>query len=277
VAIGLAGLLYAWAMIAARRRGRPWPVRHAVAFYVLGLGSYAWISCGFLGVYSSTLRWAFTTRIAALLMVVPVLVSLGRPAALARSAMTEQGAARLQKLFDSWPMRLTGNAVFEPVMTFALFMLFLTPIAAVVRLNPSWQAVVTCVIPAMGLLMVLPIIENTTAHTNLFVTFEFVLAFVALVLDAIPGVLIRINETVLDHAPPLTGLMPAWFPSALRDQQLSGDILWFLAEIIDVPVLILLLIRWNRIDRRDARQMDELSDEEMEALTQAHLHNRRIP
>jgi hypothetical protein len=37
------------------------------------------VSFGFLGTWSTELRWAFTTRIALLLFVVPMLVTFGRP------------------------------------------------------------------------------------------------------------------------------------------------------------------------------------------------------
>jgi cytochrome c oxidase assembly factor CtaG len=70
------------------------------------------------------------------------------------------------------------------------------------------------------------------------------------------------------------GSLPAWFPSSYHDQHLSGDLLWFIAEIADLPVLIVLFMRWQRTDRAEAKKLDELSDEEMEALTQAHLRAR---
>lgn len=64
-------------------------------------------------------------------------------------------------------------------------------------------------------------------------------------------------------------------PSPLRDQQLSGDLLWFIAEIADIPVLVLLFVRWARVDRGEARGFDQLSDEEMAELTRQHLRGRR--
>ncbi|MCU1421320.1 MAG: cytochrome oxidase assembly protein, partial [Microbacteriaceae bacterium] len=40
------------------------------------------------------------------------------------------------------------------------------------------------------------------------------------------------------------------------------------------PILILLFIRWTRVDRKEARSLDDLSDEEMDALTREHLRRR---
>jgi putative membrane protein len=274
VALGtivLAFLLYTAGIVAARRRGGHWPLHRALSFYLLGLGSYAWVSFGFLGAYSTDLRWAFTTRIALLLLVVPALMSLGRPVLLAQAALSDRAVGRLDRFLDSRLIRFTGNAVFEPLFSLGVFLVFLTPFSGLVRGSNYGQWAVTVLIPAIGLLTIIPIFENTTRHTSFFVMVEFVLAFAAFVFDPIPGILLRINETVLDQVASPVGMVAHWFPNALRDQQLSGDILWFLAEILDVPVLIILIIRWNRIDRTEAKSLDDLSDAEMEALTRAHL------
>jgi cytochrome c oxidase assembly factor CtaG len=123
--------------------------------------------------------------------------------------------------------------------------------------------------------MVLPITELSGGRASFFIMVEFIFVFVELVADAIPGILLRLNGAVLDHVPAAVGLLPAWFPSRLRDQQLSGDLLWFIAEVADIPVLILLFIRWSRIDHKEQNQFDELSDEEVDALTREHLRSPR--
>ncbi|CAN5259965.1 hypothetical protein BH11ACT4_BH11ACT4_13650 [soil metagenome] len=271
VAILAAAGLYAWGLVRLRGRGIRWPLRRALAFYGLGLGSYAWVSFGFLGAYSTDLRWAFTTRVALLLLVVPALVALGRPLVLARAAMSERGVLRLDGFLRSRPLRIMGNAVFEPLFSLALFLAFLTPLAGLVRTNPDAQWVISLVIPVIGLLTILPIFENTARHTSFFVMVEFVLAFAAFLFDSIPGIVLRLSESVLDGIPAPIGMTAAWFPGPLRDQQLSGDLLWFLAELLDIPILIVLIIRWNRIDRREAKSLDDLSDEEMAVLTREHL------
>jgi putative membrane protein len=51
--------------------------------------------------------------------------------------------------------------------------------------------------------------------------------------------------------------------------------LWFIAEVVDVPVLVILLVRWMRSDRKEAKSFDDLSDEEYDAMTQAHLRGER--
>ncbi|MHB1172617.1 MAG: cytochrome c oxidase assembly protein [Lacisediminihabitans sp.] len=274
VAIVAAALLYGIGTLSLARRGERWPLLPALGFYLLGLGSFAVVAFGFLGTYSTDLRWAFTTKIALLLFAVPALISLGKPVTLAKRVLSGLPLRVMDAVLGSWPVRLVGNAVFAPLFALAAFSVFLTPLAGSLRESPLAQAALTILVPLVGLLMVLPIIEHTTQRTGFFITVEFLLVFMELVIDAIPGILLRLNNAILDQVPPVLGALPAWFPSRYHDQHLAGDFLWFIAEIADVPVLILLFIRWSRIDRKEAKQLDELSDEEMDALTREHLRSR---
>ena len=275
IVIAIAAILYGSGIATLARRGEHWPLLPTLGFYVLGLGSLAVVNLGFLGVYSTELRWAFTTRIALLLFAVPGLIAAGLPITLARRALSGLPLRVMDAILGSWPARLFGNAVFAPLFALAAFMVFLTPLAGVVRQSSAGEAIISIAVPVIGLLMVLPIIEHTTQSSSFIITVEFMLVFVELVIDAIPGILLRLNDSILDHVGPVLGQLPAWFPSSYHDQHLSGDFLWFIAEIADLPVLIVLFIRWQRTDRREAKKLDELSDEEMEALTREHLRMPR--
>lgn len=268
------GGLYLAGVVRLRRRGHRWPLRLTLAFLLLGLGSYAVVSFGFLGTYSPSLRWAFTTRIALLLFVVPALLTLGRPVSLARAALSARPRAVLDRALRSWPARMLGNAIVAPLFACAVFVVFFTPLAAVLRTQPVPEGVLSVFVPLLGLGMVLPMATHVVARTGLFLVAEFLLAFVELVLDAIPGILLRLNDAVLDGAPALAGSWPSWFPNSVHDQHLSGDLLWFIAEVVDVPILVILMMRWIRSDRRESQRLDELSDEQMAELTAEHLRGR---
>jgi putative membrane protein len=269
-----AAALYLAGVARLRRHGHRWPRRLTLGFLLLGLGSYAIVSFGFLGAESTELRWAFTTRIALLLFVVPALVSTGRPIALARAALNTTGRLRTERVLRSWPVRLFGNAIFAPIFGCAVFLIFLTPLAAILRDSPWSEWSISVVTPLAGLLLVLPIAAHSIIRTGFFVTVEFLLAFVELLLDAVPGLVLRLNNGILDHAPAIVGRLPFWFPNALHDQHLSGDFLWFIAEVADVPILVLLFVRWMRLDRREGKRMDDLSDEAIAELNRAHLERR---
>jgi putative membrane protein len=267
-------VLYTWGLIRLHRRGEKWPFWPAFMFYVLGIGSFIAVNLGFLGTYSQDLRWAFSTRTALLLFVVPAFLALGRPVRMARLVLSVKGVARLDRGLESRPMKVLGNAVVEPLITVVIFSIFLTPIAGFLRASVYGQAAITILIPTLGLLLVLPLIEYSTHRTAFFVTVEFLLAFAELIIDAVPGIALRLASSVVDGLGAVAGSHPAWWPSPLRDQQLSGDLLWFIAELADIPVLIILFVRWSHVDKREAKSFDDLTDEEMDALTQEHLKQR---
>jgi len=277
-AIAIAGALYLAGVIRAGRRGIHWPVRFTLAFFFLGLGSFAVVEFGFLGASSHDLRWAFTTRIALLLFVIPACVSAGRPLGLLRESMGDSGVARLERALHTRAIKLFGNAIFATIFSALVFCLFLTPAAWVLRGTPLLSALLGIVVPLLGLVMVLPIVENAAGRTSLFITVEFLLAFVELVIDAVPGIVLRLNDAILDHAPVIAAPVAAaasWWPNPVHDQHLAGDLLWFIAEIADVPILVLLFVRWSHSEKREEKKFDDLTDEQLDELMRQHLANPR--
>ena len=271
----IAGTLYGLGLRAAAAKGGSWPLWRTIAFYLLGLGSFLLLTCGFTGVYSAGLRWAFTVKITLLLFVVPLLIGLGKPIGLARAALSERGAGRLDSVLRHRLVRFVSNSLVAPLLGLALFSTFLTPAFYVLRANPLAEALLTVVIPLLGLLMALPIIEEADFHrSSAFITLEFVFVFIELLVDAVPGILLRLNGQVLDL---MTARQagPGWFPDALRDQQLAGDALWFICEAVDLPLIILMFMRFSRTDKREARSFDDLTDSELEALNAEHLRRGR--
>lgn len=275
-AILVALALYITGLVTAARRGIHWPPLRTLAFVILGLGSFGVIQFGFLGTYSHDLRFAFTTRIALLLFVVPGLVALGKPVDLARAALTGPRLDLLEAFFRSKFMKVVGSAIFSPLFALVAFCIFLTPLAFGLRASGAAETVTTLFVPLIGLLMILPVFDSSLNHTSFYITVEFMLAFVELILDAIPAIVLRITPHVLDQGHSIATTILPWFPSQIRDQQLSGDLLWLIAEVADIPVLIFLFVRWNRTDKKEARAIDELSDEEMDRLTQEHLRGQRL-
>lgn len=272
--LAAAAILYALGVRRLARRGTPWPRRRTAAFFALGLGSYGAIELGFLGTWSGGLRWAFVARIALLLLAVPGLIALGRPLDLLRANLGTHRRRRLDAVLDGRVFRILGNAMFATLFAAAVFCVFLTPLAGALRTTPALGEGVGVVTLTVGLVLVMPMMSLTGVHTTTFLAIEFLLAFVELVIDSIPGILLRLNDAVLDGAASVAS-GAAWWPNPLHDQHLAGDLLWFIAEIADVPILILLLVRWRRRDRAEAASFDALTDEEHDALVQAHLRGVR--
>ncbi|NYE94870.1 cytochrome c oxidase assembly factor CtaG [Psychromicrobium silvestre] len=261
-------VLYGWGVL--RQRGN-WPWSRTAMFFVLGLGSYLWVSCGFLGSYSGALRWAFAIKLALLLFVVPLLLALGKPLSLLRASIPAGGFRDGLARIGRRPLAFFANAFVAPLLALLLFSAMLTPMAGVARLNWPLDEALTVAIPLLGLLLVLPITEAGARAVNALIVLELLFAFIELLLDAVPGVFLRLSGSVLDGAGTVAGAHPGWFPNPLRDQQLAGDWLWFIAEAADLPLLILMFMRFSKMDKRERADLDELSDEEMEALSAEHL------
>lgn len=269
------GVLYGLGLKAAAAKQHSWPLWRTVAFYVLGLGSLAVLTCGFPGVYSAQLRWAFALKITLMLFVVPLLIGLGKPISLARAALQEQGISRLDGVLSNRMVRFVSNSMAAPLLGLALFSTFLTPAFYTLRTNPLAEALLTLGIPSLGMLMALPIIEEADfRRSSAFITLEFVFVFIELLIDAVPGILLRLNGQVLDHVTTRQSAL-VWFPDALRDQQLAGDVLWFICEIVDLPLIILMFVRFSRSDKREARGFDDLTDEQLDELNAEHLRRAR--
>ena len=270
----VAGGLYTWGLARAAASGINWPAWRAAAFFLLGLGSYAFVNFGFLGTYSPELRWAFSVRIAVMLFVVPAGLALGLPVSLARQAMRPGRLRSFLAAASRGPMKLFANSAVAPIVGLVVLSMMLTPLAGIARLSPTLEGLLTLAIPLLGLLMVLPMVEEKTRVSTALIMLQFVFAFIELLADAAPGLVMRLTPNILDGAGALTGSVPGWFPDALRDQQLGGDFLWFIAEIMDLPVMLLLFVRFSKSDKGERKVLDELTDEQMEELNAAHLHQR---
>jgi cytochrome c oxidase assembly factor CtaG len=263
---------YGWWVVGAARRGARWPWWRTLAF-VAALVLFGILQFGIVGVYDQQLRWAFVLRSALLFFAVPTFAALGAPVSLLRTGGPDRLAHAADAAMRSRPVRLLGNAIVAPLVALVLFGLLLTPFAATLRGSSVWAVVITVTVPALGFGLLAPLSEPGVLRSSTFVTAEFLLAFVELMIDAVPGIVLRITNHVLDGSV-VQAVGQPWFPSPLRDQHLAGDLLWFIAEVADIPVLISLFIRWQRTDRREAHAVDALTDEQIDELTRAHLQRR---
>jgi cytochrome c oxidase assembly factor CtaG len=252
-----AATAYLAGMLAARRRGRSWPVRRVVAFGVLGLGGLVLTGLGWPAVYYRLLFSVSALQVVLLLMVVPLLMALGRPVELATAALGEVGATRLRAALDSRPARLVTVPVVSPLLLAVVpFAIFFTPWYPATLRHPVLASLTQVLLLAVGLVVLVPLWEAGTIAAQVPYALALLFAFIELLADAVPGIVIRLDTHVIAAAQ----LARPWGPSLLHDQQLGGDLLWCIGEAIDVPFLALLAVQWYRSDVRQARQIDELLD-----------------
>jgi cytochrome c oxidase assembly factor CtaG len=261
VAIALAALLALGYARSLRRHDGGWP-RGRVVVFALGLLVLVWTSCGFPQVYADDLYWVWTTQTLVLWLAVPVLLLSGHPVQLARA--TSRGR-RLDAVLASRPVRVLGNPLIGPALVPLLsFGLFFGPLPGWTIEHTAVGWLVQLALLAIGAVMVLPLVGLDEEASSLAVGLSLAIGSFELVLDALPGVILRLR----------TGLVTSWFdvrsvhrwsPDPLRDQRVAGAILWCVAELIDLPFLLLVFRRWLRADARDAARVDAVLEAERAA------------
>jgi putative membrane protein len=262
VAIVAAALLAAWYASAVRRvrqAGKHWPAGRVVIFAV-GIAALVWTTCGFAGAYLDSLFWAWTAQQLGLLLVVPYFIMAGGPLQLARMLSGDDGpVARFER---SRVIRTLGNPLIGPALVPLLsVLLFFGPL-------PGWAIDVApfgwaeqVVLVAIGALIVLPLVGADRPRSSLAVGLSLAIGSFELVLDSVPGIALRLHHTVTSSYFDFRAVHP-WTPSAIRDQQTAGSVLWCVAELLDLPFLILVYRQWLKADARDAAEVDAVLEAE---------------
>lgn len=251
-ALVAAAVLAGWYLRRARslRRGQ-------VGVFVLGLAALVWGTCGFAGVYLDDLFWVWTAQQLGLLLVVPYLLLAGGPLDLA--------GRRMQRLLATRFVRTIGNPIVGPALVPLLSVaLFFGPLPRWAIAAPVFGWIEQLVLVAVGALIVLPLVGAGTPRTSLAVGLSLAIGSFELVLDAVPGIALRLHKTLstsyFDLRP-----MHSWSPAPLHDQQIAGAVLWCVAELLDLPFLVLVFRQWVRADAKDAADIDAVLEAERAA------------
>jgi putative membrane protein len=262
--IAAAAFFYWRAVQRLRRQGGHWPVSRS-AFFAGGLLTIAAVTLWWVGAYAHTLFWVYTVQIMVLLVVSPALLMFGRPVTLAREVRPAAHPSLVARLADSGPMKLLSKPAVGPVLLPVVTLLvFFTAIFPASLSNYFVYQLVHLLLLVTGLVIALPLAAEGGLATSMGIAAGILFAFLELLADAIPGIAIRLRTSILayDH---YHAVGRTWGPSLLRDQQLGGGIVWFLAEIIDLPILALLVFQWIRADEREAVIIDQRLDEQQAA------------
>ncbi|GAB2477755.1 cytochrome c oxidase assembly protein [Jatrophihabitans fulvus] len=259
-AVAALALTYAYGV---RRLDRPWP-RGRTATFALGLALLLYTTCGAPGVYGPALFWVWMAQGLVLWLVVPFLLLFGHPVQLAR-AVTGPGRWP-DRVLDSAPIRVISKPLVSPALVPILsFVVFFGPVPGWAVGVPVFGWVLQLVLVALGAAMALWLVGiDEDRVTTLSAGFALGLGMFELVVDAVPGIVMRLKDnlvtTFFDERSPFAGQ-----PDALSDQRRAGAVLWFIAELIDLPFLVLAYRRWRRIDAKDAAHIDAVLEAERAA------------
>ena len=237
---------YVWARHRLLASGGQWPGVRTAA-YLAGVALFVWSTCGYLQVYAQSLYWAWTTQVLVLLLAVPVLILVGRPAELARRA-ARPTSGRFGGFF--------GNPLVGPALVpFICVLLLFGPV-------PGWAAefdavdwVLPLIVVALGAAVAAPLLSIGQVGTSLAVGVASAVLLVELLVDAVPGIVLRLRTTAASTFFAHRHLH-LWSPLPLHDQQIGGSILWCVAESADLPLLVAIFVAWVHVDAREAREVD---------------------
>lgn len=257
---GLAAAAYLWAVLRLRRRGVGWPARRTVSFAVLGLGSLVGVSAGWPVAHERAMFSLYAVQVMAYLLVVPFLMVLGRPVELALAALPPRASERLATALSSRLARLVTAPFLGPLLLAALpFAIFFSALLPATLTHPAALSLLHAVLLIIGLGVLVPLWETETVNPGIPFAIALLFAFIELLADALPGIVIRLDTHVLAGSIFAAASRP-WATSPLRDQQLGGDLLWGFGEVVDLPFLVLLFRQWLRSDAREAAAIDRALD-----------------
>lgn len=259
--VGLLALSW-WYARAVRRfvgAGGTWPVRRNLIFG-LGVAAAVWTTCGFLQVYVDSMYWAWTTQVLTLWLLVPGVLLAAQPVQLALATGGADG--RLGQFLRSRPARVLANPLVGPALVPLLSaVLFFGPLPSWAITVPAFDWLLHPLLVVLGGLMLLPLVGLDDGASALAVALALAIGSFELVLDAIPGIVLRLHHGLVSSYFAHRAIHP-WSVSHLHDQQTAGSVLWVVAEVIDLPFLLLVYRRWLRADERDAAAIDAVLDAE---------------
>lgn len=247
----LAGAVFAGALESRRSGGPSWS-RWRAASFTAGVMVGVLAVDGWPGVYARTLFSVFISQQLVLLLISPLLIACGRPL----------GPLRVLCPSVSLP-RAVAKA--SGVLSHALVGPLLVPVAVSVVAFTSLPAdmarhllvagVVHVVLIAIGFAIAAPFARDVAYASSLAFGLALTVGILELLIDAVPGIVLRLNSHVLASVTDLAARR-TWGPSRLLDQQAGGDIWWSVAEALDLPFLIVVIVQWIRADAQEARRID---------------------
>jgi putative membrane protein len=258
-AVVLAALLvaaYCAGIVRVRKRGLVWPARRSTAWFA-GVASLLLVTLGPLGGHAHTALWVYTVQVLVLLLGTPVVLAYGRPLALAVDALPPAASARVLRARTSWIARAVANPAIGPlVVPVVLGVIFFSPVLSA-TLEHTWAyELMQLVLVGIGLLIAIGLVgDGAERDTSLALAATVAIAFIELLFDAVPGIVLRLRTHLVATAY-WTRVHGAVGTRALTDQQHAGAALWFIAEFADLPFLLIVIRRWIRVDQLDAVRID---------------------
>jgi len=254
--------LYLWGVRVLARRGVAWSRGRSVAFLLGGVGTIAYATMGWMGVYDDTLFWSHMAQHMVLSMVSPIFLALGAPVTLALRALPRRSRGWLRSFLHSLPARLLLNPLVGFALVFGVpFALYMTGLYEQ-SLRHDWlHAALHVHFVVAGCVFFWPIVGVDPVPGRFPHPFRLLLLFVTLPAHAWLGISIMTSKTVIAGSY-YTALHRPWGPSLLDDQSIGGGLLWAAGDLVGLLVVAALFFQWARADDREAVRIDRRIDRE---------------
>jgi putative copper resistance protein D len=247
---------YVLLRVRSHRAGLPWRARRDATFGI-GILAGVWVSSGVAQARSGQLEWVWIGQLLLLLLVVPLLVFAGQPVALARDVTGPDGPT--ERVLRSAPVRVLGHPLVGPALVPAVFLVILFAGVGESAASHPWAGwALHVVLLLIGALIALPLVDSGRARTSLMVALALAVGMIELIMDAFPGIAMRLAGHPL--IPYFATHTPPWAGGWLYQQHEAGGLLWVVAEVLDLPFMILVVVLWLRTDAAEAARIDSELD-----------------
>lgn len=219
-------------------------------FVGLGLGGVVICTMSSLAVYQHTVPAAFVVQVSLLMTVVPVALAAGDPIGLLKAGSSPSSRERLGRLLQGRIARVFTFPVVAAVLGVVVQMvLFFGPFLKP-ALEHGWAMnLVYLVALFVGCLLAWPLLGEDLLPAWCTPPLRMLFAALDGLLDAIPGIALVAASSLIaggyfrDHA-------PSWSSSAHADQQVAGTLAVAVAEVVAIPLLVVLFFQWARGELR---------------------------
>jgi len=256
----VSGAVYLYAAQRLRARGDRWSIGRDIAFIGGGLGTIAYATLGWMGVYDDTLFWAHMAQHMVLSMVSPIFLALGAPVTLALRTLPPRPRRALKSFLTSLPAKIIIN----PLVGFALvfgtpFVLYETGLYQQTLMHDWLHNLLHVHFVLAGCLFFWPIVGVDPVPNRLPYPMRLLLLCVSLPAHAWLGVSIMSQNAIIagDY---YRALGRPWPPSLGQDQTIGGGLLWAAGDLVGLLVFAALLVQWSRADDREAARIDRHLD-----------------
>ncbi|MGC5628567.1 cytochrome c oxidase assembly protein [Georgenia sp. Z1344] len=231
------------------RGGASWSAARTTS-WVAGVLLFFWATNGGVAVYGSVSFSAHMAHQMVLLVVVPILLVLGAPLALALKALPPRADGSrgprewMGSVRDSRVVALLTHPVVATLHVGAFLVVFYSsPLFAGALDSPVWHALSIVYIVAAGSVLVHALLASRRRRAPL--ALRLAAAIAAMVFYAVAGAGL-VSSTALLAADHFGQLGLSWGVDALADQRTGGLVLWGIGEAGMLVLALALIVVWMR-------------------------------